>query len=92
MTPNYHPESCTVAGGGRASEVLRDGTPRRDRRDPHRQGRLLLVNTVPVLAQQQREIIGAISTFRGVKQKFRQLMQRWLLDGMRYCELRGCAP
>lgn len=48
------------------SEVLRDGTPRRDE-EIIVKGRLLLVNTVPV--RSNGEIIGAISTFRD-KQKF----------------------
>lgn len=58
------------------SEVLRDGTPRRDE-EIIVKGRLLLVNTVPV--RSNGEIIGAISTFRD-KTEVRQLMQR--LDGM----------
>lgn len=58
------------------SEVLRDGTPRRDEEITVKD-RLLLINTVPVLSN--GKIIGAISTFRD-KTEVRKLMQR--LDGM----------
>lgn len=58
------------------SEVLRDGTPRRDEEITVKD-RLLLINTVPVLSN--GNIIGAISTFRD-KTEVRKLMQR--LDGM----------
>ncbi|CEB47074.1 two-component sensor kinase [Salmonella enterica subsp. enterica serovar Paratyphi A] len=70
MTPDYPPQVVDI------SEVLRDGTPRRDE-EIIVKGRLLLVNTVPV--RSNGEIIGAISTFRD-KTEVRQLMQR--LDGM----------
>lgn len=58
------------------SQVLRDGTPRRDEEITVKD-RLLLINTVPVLSN--GKIIGAISTFRD-KTEVRKLMQR--LDGM----------
>ena len=58
------------------SQVLRDGTPRRDEEITVKD-RLLLINTVPVLSNGR--IIGAISTFRD-KTEVRKLMQR--LDGM----------
>lgn len=58
------------------SDVLRDGTPRRDEEITVKD-RLLLINTVPVLSN--GKIIGAISTFRD-KTEVRKLMQR--LDGM----------
>ncbi|QCA20205.1 two-component system sensor histidine kinase DcuS [Citrobacter freundii] len=58
------------------SEVLRDGTPRRDEEITVKD-RLLLINTVPVISN--GKIIGAISTFRD-KTEVRKLMQR--LDGM----------
>lgn len=58
------------------SNVLRDGTPRRDEEITVKD-RLLLINTVPVLSN--GKIIGAISTFRD-KTEVRKLMQR--LDGM----------
>lgn len=58
------------------SDVLRDGTPRRDE-EINIKDRLLLINTVPV--RSNGNIIGAISTFRD-KTEVRQLMQR--LDGM----------
>lgn len=58
------------------SQVLRDGTPRRDEEITVKD-RLLLINTVPVLSN--GKIIGAISTFRD-KTEVRTLMQR--LDGM----------
>ena len=58
------------------SQVLRDGTPRRDE-EIMVKDRLLLINTVPVLSN--GKIIGAISTFRD-KTEVRKLMQR--LDGM----------
>ncbi|HGY1214939.1 UNVERIFIED_ORG: two-component system sensor histidine kinase DcuS [Citrobacter freundii] len=58
------------------SQVLHDGTPRRDE-EIMVKDRLLLINTVPVLSN--GKIIGAISTFRD-KTEVRKLMQR--LDGM----------
>lgn len=58
------------------SQVLRDGTPRRDEEITVKD-RLLLINTVPVLSNGR--IIGTISTFRD-KTEVRKLMQR--LDGM----------
>ena len=58
------------------SQVLYDGTPRRDE-EIMVKDRLLLINTVPVLSN--GKIIGAISTFRD-KTEVRKLMQR--LDGM----------
>lgn len=58
------------------TQVLRDGTPRRDEEITVKD-RLLLINTVPVLSN--GKIIGAISTFRD-KTEVRKLMQR--LDGM----------
>ncbi|HCO6706234.1 TPA: two-component system sensor histidine kinase DcuS [Escherichia coli] len=58
------------------SEVLRDGTPRRDEEITIKD-RLLLINTVPV--RSNGVIIGAISTFRD-KTEVRKLMQR--LDGL----------
>lgn len=58
------------------SQMLRDGTPRRDEEITVKD-RLLLINTVPVLSN--GKIIGAISTFRD-KTEVRKLMQR--LDGM----------
>lgn len=58
------------------SQVLHDGTPRRDEESMVKD-RLLLINTVPVLSN--GKIIGAISTFRD-KTEVRKLMQR--LDGM----------
>ncbi|MGI3450746.1 two-component system sensor histidine kinase DcuS [Citrobacter freundii] len=58
------------------SQVLNDGTPRRDE-EIMVKDRLLLINTVPVLSN--GKIIGAISTFRD-KTEVRKLMQR--LDGM----------
>ena len=58
------------------SQVLHDGTPRRDE-EIMMKDRLLLINTVPVLSN--GKIIGAISTFRD-KTEVRKLMQR--LDGM----------
>ena len=58
------------------SQVLRDGTPRRDEEITVKD-RLLLINTVPVLSN--GKIIGAISTFRD-KTEVRKLMRR--LDGM----------
>lgn len=58
------------------SDVLREGTPRRDEEITVKD-RLLLINTVPVLSN--GKIIGAISTFRD-KTEVRKLMQR--LDGM----------
>ncbi|QUJ03297.1 hypothetical protein KCP71_03905 [Salmonella enterica subsp. enterica] len=61
-----HPESCPVAGGD-ISEVLRDGTPRRDE-EIIVKGRLLLVNTKFRCVQQRRNY-RRISTFR-IKQKF----------------------
>ncbi|MTH47140.1 sensor histidine kinase [Intestinirhabdus alba] len=58
------------------SEVLRDGTPRRDE-EINVKDRLLLINTVPVRCN--GAIIGAISTFRD-KTEVRKLLQR--LDGL----------
>ena len=54
------------------SQVLHDGTPRRDE-EIMVKDRLLLINTVPVLSN--GKIIGAISTFRD-KTEVRKLMQR----------------